>query len=131
MFTRMLRHAHPAPERFPELAGELFQVMASGGHVGFEAAAWFNGERFDDGAALPLESPTSRPWSRHRTFDWSEIGPSILGTLFARGRDPVKPAQLGAHYTGPREVPPKQAAIDPRVRAALPEVLARRSERLE
>ena len=23
MFTRMLRHAHPAPERFPELAGEL------------------------------------------------------------------------------------------------------------
>ena len=55
MFTRMLRHAHPAPERFPELAGELFQVMASGGRVGFEAVAWFNGGLFDDGAALPLE----------------------------------------------------------------------------
>ena len=35
MFTRMLRHARPAPERFTELAGELFQVMATGGRVGF------------------------------------------------------------------------------------------------
>ena len=55
MFTRMLRHALRAPEQFPELAGELFQVMASGGRVGFETVAWFNGGLFDDGAALPLE----------------------------------------------------------------------------
>ena len=31
--------------------------------------------------------------------DWSEIDPSILGTLFERGLDPGKRAQLGAHYT--------------------------------
>ena len=55
MFTRMLRHALRAPKQFPELAGELFQVMASGGRVGFETVAWFNGGLFDDGVALPLE----------------------------------------------------------------------------
>ncbi|MDE0208087.1 MAG: hypothetical protein OXP66_18880 [Candidatus Tectomicrobia bacterium] len=32
-------------------------------------------------------------------LDWSEIDPSILGTLFGRGRDPDKRSQLGAHYT--------------------------------
>ena len=32
-------------------------------------------------------------------LDWSEVDPSILGTLFERGLDPDKRAQLGAHYT--------------------------------
>ena len=32
-------------------------------------------------------------------LDWSEIDPSILGTLFERGLDPDKRSQLGAHYT--------------------------------
>ena len=32
-------------------------------------------------------------------IDWSEIDPSILGTLFERGLDPEKRSQLGAHYT--------------------------------
>ena len=99
MFTRMLRHAHPAPERFPELAGELFQVMASGGRVGFEAVAWFNGGLFDDGAALPLEKSDIETVLAASDLDWSEIDPSILGTLFERGLDPGKRAQLGAHYT--------------------------------
>ena len=99
MFTRMLCHAHPAPERFPALAGELFQVMASGGRVGFEAVAWFNGGLFDDGAALPLEKSDIETVLAASDLDWSEIDPSILGTLFERGRDPGKRAQLGAHYT--------------------------------
>ena len=34
----------------------------------------------------------------HR-LDWSQIDPSILGTLFERGLDPGKRAQLGVHYT--------------------------------
>ena len=55
MFTRMLRHAHAAPKKFSEFAGELFEVMAFGGRVGFETVAWFNGGLFDDADALPLE----------------------------------------------------------------------------
>ena len=104
MFTRMLRHAHPAPERFPELAGELFQVMASGGRVGFETVAWFNGGLFDDGATLPLERSDIGTVLAASDLDWSEIDPSILGTLFERGLDPGKRAQLGAHYTDRQKI---------------------------
>ena len=99
MFTRMLRHARPAPERFAELAGDLFEVMVTGGRIGFETVAWFNGGLFDDSTALPLEKSDIETVLAAADLDWSEIDPSILGTLFERGLDPGKRAQLGAHYT--------------------------------
>ena len=76
-----------------------FQVMASGGRVGFETVAWFNGGLFDDDATLPLERSDIETVLAASDLDWSEIDPSILGTLFERGLDPGKRAQLGAHYT--------------------------------
>ncbi len=99
MFTRMLRHARLAPERFTELAGDLFEVMATGGRVGFETVAWFNGGLFDDSTALPLEKSDIETVLAAADLDWSEIDPSILGTLFERGLDPGRRAELGAHYT--------------------------------
>ena len=99
MFTRMLQQARRTPEQFTELAAELFRVMAAGGRVGFEAVAWFNGGLFNDGAALPLEAADIETVLAASDLDWSEIDPSILGTLFERGLDPGKRAQLGAHYT--------------------------------
>ena len=99
MFTRMLRHALPAPARFGELAGELFRAMASGGRVGFETVDWFNGSLFNDDTTLPLERGDLKTVLAASDLDWSEIDPSILGTLFERGLDPNKRAQLGAHYT--------------------------------
>ena len=99
MFTRMLRHARPAPECFVELAGEFDEVMATGGRVDFETVSWFNGGLFDDSAALPLEKSDIETVLAASDLDWSEIDPSILGTLFERGLDPGGRAQLGAHYT--------------------------------
>ncbi len=54
MFTRMLERTRSDPDRFVEYASRLFGAMATGGDVGFEAVAWFNGGLFDDDAALPL-----------------------------------------------------------------------------
>ena len=99
MFTRMLRHALPTPARFAELAGELFRAMASGGRVGFETVDWFNGSLFNDDTTVPLEKNDIQTVLEASDLDWSEIDPSILGTLFERGLDPDKRAQLGAHYT--------------------------------
>ena len=99
MFTRMLRHARRKPDQFAELAGELFGVMASGGRVGFEEVDWFNGGLFDDGGALSLDKSDLDTVLAASDLDWSEIDPSILGTLFERGLDPDKRTQLGAHYT--------------------------------
>ena len=99
MFTRMLEQARRTPAHFADLAGDLFGVMARGGRIGFETVEWFNGGLFDDGAALPLEQSDIDAVLAASRLDWSEIEPSILGTLFERGLDPGKRAQLGAHYT--------------------------------
>ena len=55
MFTRMLEHARWKPEEFAELARDLFGTMSTGGRIGFEAVAWFNGGLFDDDNALLLD----------------------------------------------------------------------------
>ena len=99
MFTRMLDHARRQPEDFAALARDLFGAMASGGRIGFETVAWFNGGLFDDDSALPLNKADIETTLKASALDWSEIDPSILGTLFERGLDPSKRSQLGAHYT--------------------------------
>ena len=99
MFTRMLEHARQRPEDFAVLARDLFGAMAGGGRVGFETVVWFNGGLFDDDAALPLDKAEIETTLKASALDWSEIDPSILGTLFERGLDPSKRSQLGAHYT--------------------------------
>ena len=99
MFTRMLQQARKQPEEFVNMACTLFGAMAAGGLVGFETVAWFNGGLFDDDTALPLEKSEIETTLEAAALDWSEIDPSILGTLFERGLDPDKRSQLGAHYT--------------------------------
>ena len=99
MFSRMLEHARRRPEEFADLARDLFGAMSTGGRIGFEAVAWFNGGLFDDDVALPLERDGIETALKAAALDWSEIEPSILGTLFERGLDPDKRSQLGAHYT--------------------------------
>ena len=99
MFTRMLEHARRRPQDFAAMARELFGAMAAGGRVGFETVAWFNGGLFDSDDALALTRAEIETTLKAAALDWSEIDPSILGTLFERGLDPAKRSQLGAHYT--------------------------------
>ena len=99
MFRRMLDQARQRPERFAGMARSLFAAMKDGGAAGFEEVAWFNGGLFDDDTALPLDRPGINAVREAAGLDWSEIDPSILGTLFERGLDPDKRSQLGAHYT--------------------------------
>jgi type II restriction/modification system DNA methylase subunit YeeA len=42
--------------------------------------------------------------ARASTLDWSNVEPSILGTLFERSLDPSRRAQLGAHYTSKEDI---------------------------
>ena len=99
MFSRMLVQARRWAEAFSSLARDLFGAMANGGWIGFERVEWFNGGLFDDDAALALERAEIDTVLKAAALDWSEVDPSILGTLFKRGLDPDKRSQLGAHYT--------------------------------
>lgn len=98
MFSRMLQAADMGGD-FEALAGSLFAAMRTGGMVGFERVEHFNGGLFDTDDTLPLEADDISLCRRVAALDWGEIDPSILGTLFERGLDPSKRAQLGAHYT--------------------------------
>lgn len=99
MFERMIKAARPKPETFAIHAKALFSAMQDGGMVGFEQVDWFNGGLFDNDDVLPLEWEDLDDLIRAAHLDWSDIDPSILGTLFERGLDPAKRSQLGAHYT--------------------------------
>ncbi len=98
MFSRMLTAAAQGSD-FQTLATSLFGAMRNGGMVGFERVEWFNGGLFDSDDALPLDPSDVELCRKAAALDWGEIDPSILGTLFERGLDPTKRAQLGAHYT--------------------------------
>ena len=99
LFTRMLDAARRAPSEFVPMARELFASMASGGRFGVESVAHFNGGLFTDDDALPLSKTEIETVLIAARLNWSDVDPSILGTLFERGLDPAKRSQLGAHYT--------------------------------
>jgi len=100
MFEDMIKISRPKPETFADNAKQLFKAMSKkGGKVGFTQIEWFNGGLFDNSDVLPLEWEDLDDLIRAAALDWSDIDPSILGTLFERGLDPAKRSQLGAHYT--------------------------------
>ena len=100
LFTRMLEVSRRNPDEFAINAATLFGAMAHrGGKVGFTAIDWFNGGLFDDDHVLPVDGDDIDALLSAARRDWSQIDPSILGTLFERGLDPAKRSQLGAHYT--------------------------------
>ena len=99
LFTKLIDSTKDDPRRATELIEELFGHMADGGYFGLERIPHFNGGIFDSRDALPLSCDDLEILARVARLDWSSIEPSILGTLFERGLDPGKRAQLGAHYT--------------------------------
>ena len=101
IFTKLATASVAHPESFEANARQLFAGMAKGGDVAFEVIDWFNGGLFDDDATLPLDEAELRIVLKCAALDWSNIEPSIFGTLFERGLDPDKRSQQGAHYTDP------------------------------
>lgn len=99
MFLRMLQAAKSDPPQFRRHASTLFTAMKDGGLVGFEQIEWFNGGLFDDGESLDLDADEIEICLRAAELDWSEVDPSIFGTLFVRGLDPDKRAETGSEYT--------------------------------
>ncbi len=105
MFEQMLRRSLEEPDNFTRNAEQLFAAMANkDGMVGFDRIEWFNGGLFEDNTALPLTREDIRVALDAADKNWSEINPSIMGTLFERGLDPGKRSQLGAHYTDAEKI---------------------------
>ncbi len=105
LFKQMLKASLEDPDSFAGNAQQLFAAMArKGGKVGFTQIDWFNGGVFEDDSALPLTKADIKVALAAANRNWSNIDPSIMGTLFERGLDPGKRSQLGAHYTDPHKI---------------------------
>lgn len=99
LFQKAMERSLREPERAQKYLSDLFGAMQSGGEFGLDDIPWFNGGLFDSADALPLDRDDVELAIEAAKLDWSDIDPSILGTLFERGLDPSKRSQLGAHYT--------------------------------
>ncbi len=100
VLSRLAEATKARPNLFANALRELFERMSHGGGLfGTEEVPWFNGGLFDSDDVLELTSPEIGTLIEVGRLDWAQIEPAIFGTLFERGLDPDRRAQLGAHYT--------------------------------
>ncbi len=92
------------PEAFRRYLGELFAAMKDGGEFLMRRVPHFNGGLFNDAYVPELIADHIALLERLNALDWSDIEPSIFGTLFERILDPTKRKQLGAHYTSKEDI---------------------------
>jgi type II restriction/modification system DNA methylase subunit YeeA len=104
IFTRIAQTASNEPERFCLLVGSLFKSMSTGGDFGVDRIKYFNGSLFDQADVPDLTADEVSRIVAAVRMDWSAVDPTIFGTLFERGLDPAKRAQLGAHFTGREDI---------------------------
>jgi len=104
LLQRLLESGHKNPQHLPALLGQLFGAMRQGGPFGADIIDWFNGGLFDGDEVVPLQAADVATLLELARLDWSQVEPAIFGTLFERGLDPDKRAQLGAHYTDPESI---------------------------
>jgi hypothetical protein len=104
LFTQLVRNTRDEPLAFKEQLSVLFRAMASGLWFGGNRIRNFDGRLFDDDTTLELNREGMDILLRASALDWSNIEPSILGTLFERSLDPTKRSQIGAHYTSKEDI---------------------------
>jgi hypothetical protein len=103
IFTRLLEKADDTARAANRIAA-LFAAMQAGGDYGDDTIRWFNGGLFATLDVPPLAAADLAALRAASGMDWRAIDPSIFGTLFERGLNPKKRAQLGAHYTDPATI---------------------------
>ncbi|MBW6472661.1 MAG: hypothetical protein K0B14_06005 [Anaerolineaceae bacterium] len=127
LFTRMVSNSRKNPEIFNQQLSQLFQAMSKGGVFGVEIIRQFDGHLFDNAENIPISVEEISILAGICGLDWSQIEPSILGTLFERSLDPSKRSQLGAHYTSRDDIllliePVLMAPLRRQWQALLPEI---------
>ena len=92
------------PEAFRRYLSELFGAMKDGSSFLMREIPQFNGGLFDDTHVPRLIADQIAMFERLNRLDWSDIEPSIFGTLFERVIDESRRRQLGAHYTSREDI---------------------------
>ena len=110
LFTKLTDQSATSPKDFFGHIGQLFKLMAKGGHFGLDRIPHFNGNLFDSTAVVQPTIDEILRIKEAAKQHWDQVDPTIFGTLFERGMDPDKRSQLGAHYTSREDI---EAIIEP------------------
>ena len=116
--TRLTEMLGASPRKvFPERLARLYEGMSFGDPISAPPIKRFNGGLFD-GEPHDLEIGNSIiPFVQQAdALDWSQVDPSIFGTLFERVFNPDKRAQYGRHYTSREDI---EMLVEPVVMAPL------------
>jgi hypothetical protein len=98
VFKRLIQKK-VTPKGLQRSLTELFEKMQAGGSFGADDIPWFNGGLFKEIDIPDLKEEDVLILAKAASENWRFIDAAIFGTLFERGLDPSKRAQLGAHYT--------------------------------
>ena len=100
-FRRALETMKGRPEAFVPSLQNLWDAMARGGYsiALQEKIKHFNGGLFEEVEVLPVTAEQLGLFTEAAGRDWSEVEPSIFGTLVERALNPTERHKLGAHYT--------------------------------
>ena len=104
IFTHIIEQSRRKPSVFQQYVHNLFVAMNNGGEALMQDIPYFNGTLFDVVTVEDLSSEALGGLAKAAALDWSDIEPSIFGTLFERSLDPNKRSQLGAHYTAREDI---------------------------
>lgn len=104
VFTKVLEISKDNPAKLTQKLAALFQAMADGGDFGADSILHFNGGLFADADVIDLKTTEIEVLIQANNCDWSNVEPSIFGTLFERMLDPSKRSQIGAHYTSKEDI---------------------------
>jgi type II restriction/modification system DNA methylase subunit YeeA len=104
IFEKTVHNARRDPARLSRLLKDLFNAMATGENFGADDIAWFNGGLFADSDTVDLTPEEIDYLLIVAHKDWSNVEPTIFGTLFERTLDPSKRTQIGAHYTSREDI---------------------------
>ena len=104
-FTELITQQWKDPAKFQAGTNDLFQKMNSGGIFGPKTISHFNGEMFADIPNVRLNDWALIKLVLVKEMNWSNIEPSIFGTLFERALGLThQQAPLGAHYTSEADI---------------------------
>ena len=103
-FANVITLNKSKPAEFRKYTGELFAAMKDGGQFLMRDVPHFNGGLFDDTSVPEMIADQIALLEQLNELDWSDIEPSIFGTLFERIIDESKRKQLGTHYTSREDI---------------------------
>jgi type II restriction/modification system DNA methylase subunit YeeA len=104
LLSRLVERTRYRPDVFARRLAVLFAAMSGGGDFGEHDIKHFNGGLFQNADVLEVTREDLATLLDAARLDWDSIEPSVFGTLFERGLDPAKRAQLGAHYTSRADI---------------------------